>query len=61
MDDKQLPQKGLVAKKEGNLLGIEGSNKRVTPKQLASCCTKLFEDGSPKNGVIYLIYLCLII
>jgi hypothetical protein len=58
MDDEQFPQRGLVAKKEGNLLSIEGSNKRVTLKQLASYCIKLLEDGYPKNGVIYLIYLC---
>ncbi len=61
MDDKQLPQRGLVVKKEGNLLNIEGPNKRVTLKQLASYCTKLLEDGFPKNGVIYMIYLCVMI
>jgi hypothetical protein len=32
MDDEQLPQRGLLVKKEGNLLGIEGPKKWETLK-----------------------------
>jgi hypothetical protein len=58
MDDEQPPQKGLLVLKKGNQLSIKGPNKWETPKQLTSCCMKLLEDGSPKNGVIYFIYFC---
>jgi hypothetical protein len=59
MDDKQSFQKGVVTKKKGNLLSINGLNKGKKLKQVTPWYTKLLKYGSSINGVenIYNVHL----
>jgi hypothetical protein len=41
----------MVAKENGNLLGIKQLNKGEKFKQLTSFCAKFLKDGSPRNGI----------
>ncbi len=47
----QIFQRGMVAKENGNLLGIKQLNKGEKFKQLTSFCAKFLKDGSPRNGI----------
>jgi hypothetical protein len=59
LDDKQSFQKGVVTKKKGNMLNINGLNKGKKLKQVIPWHAKLLKDGSSINGVeiIYTIHL----
>jgi hypothetical protein len=50
MDAKQSFQKGVVTKKKGNLLSINGLNKGKKLKQVTPWHEKLLKDGSSRNG-----------
>ncbi len=50
MDDGHLSQKIMVAKKEKNMLGIKGLNKREKLRQLASYHMKLLGENMKKGA-----------
>jgi len=58
-DNKQLSPGGMMIKEQKQLLGIKRANKLEKQKQLASWCTKLWEDRLMRDGVkcIYHIHL----
>ncbi len=51
INDWQILQRGMVAKENGNLLGIKQLNKGENFKQLILYCVKFLKEGSPRYGI----------
>lgn len=51
INDWQIPQREMVAKKNGNLLGIKQVNKREKFRELTLYCVKLLKDGFPEDSI----------